>query len=144
MEQYSVHYISSYYLTSSQNLLTVWNCYFLKYTQECYTKNVFIHLMLDNTSENISDFSNFHFFYSLLLLFLRFSPLKFGNFINFITETDVIYISSTLVDEETVRDKFDFLSVDETSELELSQDSVELRFGHTASVNPVIILKQGE
>lgn len=76
--------------------------------------------------------------------FLRFSPLKFGNFINFITEADVIYISSTLVDEETVRDKFDFLSVDETSELELSQDSVELRFGHTASVNPVIILKQGE
>lgn len=69
LEQYSVHYISSYYLTSSQNLLTVWNCYFLKYTQEYYTKNVFIHLMLDNTSENISDFSNFHFFYSLLLLF---------------------------------------------------------------------------
>lgn len=76
--------------------------------------------------------------------FLWFSPLKFGNFINSITEADVIYISSTLVDEETVRYKFDFLSVDETSELELSQDSVELRFGHTPSVNPVIILKQGE
>lgn len=66
---FSALYFIIYYLTSSQNLLTVWKRYFLKYTQEYYTKNVFIHLMLDNTSENISDFSNFHFFYSLLLLF---------------------------------------------------------------------------
>lgn len=81
---------------------------------------IFIYIMFDNIFENISDFFNFYFFYLLLLLFLRFFLFKFGNFINFIIEVDVIYISSILVDEEIVRDKFDFLFVDEIFEFEFS------------------------